>query len=415
MKSICFYFVFACAFLGSVSPTYAGKPFEKGFIITQANDTILGLIQDLPTDFLHNSITFKKRLNDAPIIYDATQIKGFYLYPKQYFEAAYIWDGKKKHGQYYFLKREVGGYISLYSYNERLFVRKGEKPIIPLYITVKYINADSRDTTQTPIDTLYSFAPEQNTSFTYGRDYARILSKLCEDWDGWKIEAIPFNIGAIKSKIMSYNAAKYPDIDKNKARWQENYYYLKLGVGAALPYIRINDLPMTVYNKVYTPLVGGAFSIELQNRVWSKNVSLKFNVINYAANHNFTIGTDNPINGHSLTNKEYINNTSYALNINYNFFTTKRISPYVHLGGFLTTHKANIFYQEAYLVIFTVEHTATESQRFINFDGISYGIGANFNINDRQAINADITRYYSPYAIPKVIIAQIGYSYKFSL
>ena len=137
-------FLFSLVFLYTVNEGFAQSDYRSGFVITNTNDTIHGLINYREGSKKYKSCEFKKSIDQKVVEYLPQEIKGYKLLGDKYFESKYI-AVVSELLEDVFLEVLIKGNVSLYKYQKSFFVDKQDSLLYKLITEEKKVDVDGKE------------------------------------------------------------------------------------------------------------------------------------------------------------------------------------------------------------------------------------------------------------------------------
>lgn len=264
--------------------------FKKGYIITNTNDTLDGLLLDEQYELLSRKVGFKANRKRKQITYfSPNDIKGFAFRDGDFFqsfEIEYSYQDKKGHkvdvNEARFLHRIEGGNLSLFELEDDwmkpLFIQKAEAPPILLCQTyyLKNLNAQTEDLPAFNIPETLKLRKQE-------------VKEVVELYNDGAPGLSPTN--SLNSKLSAWGSLAFP-ISKYVDR------YKGIGYGAFVEY--------------------SPFSKEILKN-FSVGIGLQ------------RVNLERPTNGGTWQREE--KSWEYTLRLNYYMNTRSKIAPYAFLGA----------------------------------------------------------------------------------
>lgn len=110
---------------------YAQSNFKVGYIVNLIQDTIKGYIDYNSSTSNEKICVFKKILNDTLINYSPSEIMAYGIQNLRYYESRFV-NLNKEGYKHVFIEKIVQGKISLFKYDQELFVQKNNTNLIQL-------------------------------------------------------------------------------------------------------------------------------------------------------------------------------------------------------------------------------------------------------------------------------------------
>jgi hypothetical protein len=123
-------FMVAVLLLGLQTAAYSQSDFRKGFVIRQKSDTAFGFIDYHESSRAYRFCDFKRSEKDAVISYEPGEIAAYGFLSDRFFESRPILKDDRR--EQVFVQVLVKGEVSLYEFDARFLVEKGEQELEPL-------------------------------------------------------------------------------------------------------------------------------------------------------------------------------------------------------------------------------------------------------------------------------------------
>ncbi len=351
--------------------------FKDGYIITYANDTTFGLINNEGSILNSHSFQFKKDINNVIQTYTPNDIKAFRFIDGKYYVSRIVKINEKD--EKVFLEWLIKGKASILCYPTfsngfHYYLSLGSDSLIEL-----------KNTKDTIVDADYKrFAHEK-------KEYIRLLNYYFNGFGMQsEITTTQFNANSLIkiAKDYHYKACNNKDCEV----FEDKSKKLKFQIGLSFSSYNSNLFISDSYNtKVQLAnSFGLGLLINLSNLPYlSPNFSLQiganyYSVLYKYTNTDFGYVTDD---GGKLFS---INLIRIPIQMEYKF-QTKVIQPYIGIGFVDNLRINNTIYNNVY------QNWAQASQQFIPLQqfGILSIVGINYNISEKFSLKCDLTFEYA--------------------
>jgi hypothetical protein len=423
-------------FLGLTNGISAQTFFEQGIIVTNAGDTLKGLIADSRNDELAKGVIFKASPSDSTQQFTPDDLKSFFLVPNQYFESHTVSVAENRGGNKKivrrFLQRIESGYASLYKLSltgkSTFFLKKeGNTDIIPFFETIKYIEESGK----TRVDTLTEWNKNdlEQDKFTSGKEHLRLLAKEFRDWQGYQPQLAPLTETDLKREVRAYNRAMHADFHpKNINLKNKKTMVWTIGVNAftalretaRLRYLFQYDLSV---NSISDPDNFSTFEV-LSPRSLGFEITTGFNGIGSMKGISIELGYGQmtasnltySINRRDFSGKNYVLEGAFDLKVrnflarsSYLVATSTRFSPYV--GAALMIQRNESMLTEK---IRGETYEKTKKNLFVNkpIFAPSLVLGGQFAFSRQHALRAELDFAIQKRARVYQTLVRVGYQFR---
>ena len=321
--------------------------FREGFVIMQNGDTLHGLINYRGGTRGYTNCLFKQSQKQKAITYSPNDIAGFGFPVDRLFISKSV-DLLNNNPQNVFIDVLVRGALSLYNYNGRFFIQKGDATLYELTIVKKEILEDG-----------------QNVTIVI-KKYLEILSMVLSDCEEARavLPKTTLNETSLTKLVEVYNScinSPYKTIMSGKPK-------VKISIGLSGGLINSN---LDIYSRIRSDQVSLVDKPYEKSNSFQSGISFNFlfprfsdklsflGEVVYFKSHFYSFTTTNyPL----AIDKNYVtidlNQLSIPIGLRYTFFVNK-ISPYLNLGFFNTVNlKTNNLWNEEINLLYG-DHSTT--------------------------------------------------------
>jgi hypothetical protein len=350
----------------------AQADFRKGYIISNAGDTLRGLVDYREGVKAYRSCDFKKSETDNTVTYEPEHIIGYGFPDDKYFQSRHI----KEHEQdstVVFLELIVKGLVSLYRFEKNFYVEKRGDTLFELANESTELSANGRKMVKESnqhigiLNMLLFDCVESRQKILGVRLVERPLTLLIEHYNSCKGES-----------MLSYKAKK-PWL-RSRLGFSAGAEFSKLHFDVS--YVQMDHL-MGTFEIAKSPLFG--FSGELYSPRLSERISFHGDLFYLASTYRmFHIIDKRPIGGYTHRHNVSIELQHIKIPMSFQYtFPIRKITPFFSAGVSNTIHLTSnstwIHEQESASFVETFKDKAVPLKK--NQIGIFGGSGALFAIN----------------------------------
>jgi hypothetical protein len=277
----------------------AQQRYLPGAVVTAEGDTLNGLILSQGHQENTRSCKFRKSMHDAPQRLVPGQILSFEIFDHSFFELApeTVNQGLPLDANPpVFWEVLVDGTLSLYQYNDRIFVRKGDEPVTELVVTEQEVRRDELAGARVSETRL-----AQTGILTRNR-YLGVLSAFTHDCPEvhQQLANVRLKPADMKAFVISYNQCVGADYTDFQAKRGVFSYTIGIGTGftgSVTSLQRVGGVPSGNAFELVNPTSAGFSNFGLflwvrSNRLF-ENLSLKTGILmhrtSYLINTSHTI------------------------------------------------------------------------------------------------------------------------------
>lgn len=303
---------------------FSQTDFRKGYIISNENDTIYGLIDYRENIKKYKICDFKSSENQNVISYDPSQIKGYrYINDKYYISKEISENGNSSEKVFYEVL--VKGTATLYKYLSSIFVEKNDENFIKLTNELQIINNDGKE------------------FYKYSNRHIAVLSYLLADCPSikGKINKVK-NIEIDLTKLIElYNEC----IGDQSITFKENkpWFKTQIGVAIGMNSSKINlDSPheetdhITEGSDNINSIMPGLY-IDLSSPRIHERIALHFGINYLSSTYKSFYIIESTFETDRSEIKFDLKQLMIPLGFRYTFYE-KKFTPYLNLGIFYTLH-----------------------------------------------------------------------------
>ena len=350
-------------------PGHSQSNFKNGYIITNSQDTIRGLVDYREGPKAYRTVDFKPTTDAEKVTYDPTQIKGYGVPGDIFFESTVAIT--KYEGSPMFCEVIIEGLVSLYKVENALLVRKENGKLYELSNEANEIVIDNKRVVK------------------YSNQYIGILNMLTADCPdlGSEVARLRMLERDIADFVEKYNACK----NSSSINFKSSKPWTKLSVGIAggvqlsklefqserYEHIHLNqgsfertDSPLAGLSLAFTsPRISERFSF-VAEAFYSRSTYQQFNIV----------GTLTPFRNFLTIQIEQV---KVPFGFRYSF-PDRLFTPYIDLGASMTYHLTK--YED---IIYMRDRGRTSSMKK-NQIGFWGGVGVTKSITKKFKMVAEL-------------------------
>jgi Outer membrane protein beta-barrel domain len=299
--------------------------FRKGYVITNARDTLFGFVDYEPGSKAYQSCNFRGANEPAVITYKPGQIVGYGFVDDKFFESREIPTVEGQATQVVFIQVLVKGLASLYRFEGNFFIEKGSQKLHPLVSTSKEVYVDGMYVSKKLNEHIATL---------------NMLLFDCPDMTT-RIKKVTINEWPLTAVVEGYNKCKGSPGVVYKAN--KPWFKFVAGMAGGINISQITfDAEASGYEHLLgtfetskSPIIGGSFEF-LSPRL-SERISIHADLL-YTPSwyHHFSL-----VEGNSTTQRNYVTIKLHQLKIPVGIrytFSGKKIAPFFNAGFSGTIH-----------------------------------------------------------------------------
>jgi hypothetical protein len=302
---------------------FSQTDFRNGFIITNKNDTLVGLVNYREGSKAYLVCDFKRLAGDNPVTYAPDSIKGYGFQNDKVFQSIEI-SIKGQPPKVAFVEVIVKGVVSLYKYESTYFVEKDHGKLQQLLNETRMVEMEG-------IKVLRSTNQYISTLNVMLFDCATIRPR---------IQRVPLEEEGLTTLIESYNACKGDSSTAYKSK--KPWITTSVGITGGVNISRMSFDEKSTFEYLAgtssifnSPMIG--LSLDAFAPRISERLSFHLEMMYFAATYRHYRKTEKPY----ITERNYVAIELQELRIPFGFrytFPEKWVTPYLQLGASATFH-----------------------------------------------------------------------------